>query len=149
MLSECSDSGIDPSHVWRPLAPSAAGITSSPSICCAGRDPKPFPPPMKLCKEMVDAMGGADSVHYRRFRTLCCEAYNILRKSAGLILSLVHLMAGASITDIRPDPEKALLKLQVRTLYPTNRTVADLTSMDSDRCGSHLRVGASITETPR
>lgn len=22
-----------------------------------GRDPKPFPPPMKLCKEMVDAMG--------------------------------------------------------------------------------------------
>ena len=70
---------------------------------------------MKLCKEMVDAMGGADSAHYRRFRTLCCEAYNILRKSAGLILSLVHLMAGASITDIRPDPEKALLKLQVRT----------------------------------
>lgn len=81
--------------------------------CGTGRDPKPFPPPMKLCKEMVDAMGGADSAHYRRFRTLCCEAYNILRKSAGLILSLVHLMAGASITDIRPDPEKALLKLQV------------------------------------
>ena len=24
-----------------------------------GRDPKPFPPPMKLCKEMVEAMGGA------------------------------------------------------------------------------------------
>ena len=26
-----------------------------------GRDPKPFPPPMKLCKEMVEAMGGKDS----------------------------------------------------------------------------------------
>ncbi|XWS63673.1 hypothetical protein CRYUN_Cryun06bG0121700 [Craigia yunnanensis] len=26
-----------------------------------GRDPKPFPPPMKLCKEMVEAMGGAES----------------------------------------------------------------------------------------
>lgn len=25
-----------------------------------GRDPKPFPPPMKLCKEMVEAMGGAE-----------------------------------------------------------------------------------------
>jgi phosphatidylinositol 3-kinase len=23
-----------------------------------GRDPKIFPPPMKLCKEMVEAMGG-------------------------------------------------------------------------------------------
>uniref|UniRef100_A0A0D6QW47 phosphatidylinositol 3-kinase n=2 Tax=Araucaria cunninghamii TaxID=56994 RepID=A0A0D6QW47_ARACU len=26
-----------------------------------GHDPKPFPPPMKLCKEMVEAMGGAES----------------------------------------------------------------------------------------
>jgi len=34
----------------------------------AGRDPKPFPPPMKLCKEMVDAMGGQDSEHYRQFK---------------------------------------------------------------------------------
>jgi phosphatidylinositol 3-kinase len=33
-----------------------------------GRDPKPFPPPMKLCKEMVDAMGGQDSDHYRQFQ---------------------------------------------------------------------------------
>ncbi|KAK9811578.1 hypothetical protein WJX72_006428 [[Myrmecia] bisecta] len=77
-----------------------------------GRDPKPFPPPMKLCKEMVDAMGGAESDHYRQFRTYCCEAYNILRKSATLILSLFHLMAGASIPDVRYDPEKAMLKLQ-------------------------------------
>ena len=84
------------------------------SVRCAGRDPKPFPPPMKLCKEMVDAMGGANAGPYRRFRSMACEAYNILRKNAGLILSLVHLMAGASITDIRLDPEKALLKLQAR-----------------------------------
>ena len=43
-----------------------------------GRDPKPFPPPMKLCKEMVEAMGGADSKLYVRFRLFCCEAFNIL-----------------------------------------------------------------------
>ncbi|KAK9840409.1 hypothetical protein WJX74_009457 [Apatococcus lobatus] len=77
-----------------------------------GRDPKPFPPPMKLCREMVEAMGGADSEHYRHFKMLCCEAYNILRKSASLILSLFHLMSGAAIPDIHPDPEKAMLKLQ-------------------------------------
>ena len=69
---------------------------------------------MKLCREMVEAMGGADSEHYRHFKMLCCEAYNILRKSASLILSLFHLMSGAAIPDIHPDPEKAMLKLQVR-----------------------------------
>lgn len=40
----------------------------SPATVVAGRDPKPFPPPMKLCKEMVDAMGGQDSEHYRQFK---------------------------------------------------------------------------------
>ncbi len=39
-------------------------------------------------------MGGQDSEHYRRFETYCCEAFNILRKSAGLLISLFHLMAG-------------------------------------------------------
>lgn len=68
---------------------------------------------MKLNKEMIDAMGGAESDHYRKFRTLACEAYNILRKSASLLVSLFHLMAGASIPDVQSDPEKALLKLQV------------------------------------
>lgn len=77
-----------------------------------GRDPKPFPPPMKLCKEMVEAMGGAESEHYRRFKSYCCEAYNILRKSSNLILNLFHLMAGANIPDIASDPEKGILKLQ-------------------------------------
>ena len=48
----------------------------------AGRDPKPWPPPFKLNREMVDAMGGADSEPYRRFRAYACEAYNILRKRA-------------------------------------------------------------------
>ncbi|KAJ7556486.1 hypothetical protein O6H91_05G085500 [Diphasiastrum complanatum] len=77
-----------------------------------GRDPKPFPPPMKLCKEMVEAMGGAESQHYGRFKSYCCEAYNILRKSSNLILNLFHLMAGANIPDIASDPEKGILKLQ-------------------------------------
>ncbi len=79
----------------------------------AGRDPKPWPPPFKLNREMVEAMGGADSEGYRAFCAHACEAYNILRKSASLILSLFHLMAGAAIPDVRADPEKVILKLQV------------------------------------
>ena len=76
-----------------------------------GRDPKIFPPPMKLCKEMVEAMGGTESVYFGKFKTYCCEAYNILRKNVVLILNLVSLMAHANIPDIQ-DAEKALLKLE-------------------------------------
>ncbi|EFJ26575.1 hypothetical protein SELMODRAFT_97360 [Selaginella moellendorffii] len=77
-----------------------------------GRDSKPFPPPMKLCKEMVEAMGGMDSQHYSKFKMYCCEAYNILRKSSNLILNLLFLMSGANLPDISSDPEKGVLKLQ-------------------------------------
>ncbi|KAH6576617.1 hypothetical protein BASA62_001311 [Batrachochytrium salamandrivorans] len=41
-----------------------------------GRDPKPFPPPMKLCKEMVEAMGGAMSPNYQKFKSYIFIAFN-------------------------------------------------------------------------
>lgn len=66
-----------------------------------GRDPKPFPPPVKVCKEMVDCMGGPQSPHYMRFKNFCFTAFTILRKSANLILNLVSLMVDANIPDIK------------------------------------------------
>ena len=75
-----------------------------------GRDPKPFPPPMKLCKEMVFGMGGQDSPHYMQFKSFACEAYNILRKSGNLILSLVSLMVDSNLEDV--DGMRSVLKLQ-------------------------------------
>lgn len=45
-----------------------------------GRDPKPLPPPMKLSKEMVDAMGGATSDHFADFKQLCYTAFLHLRR---------------------------------------------------------------------
>lgn len=75
-----------------------------------GRDPKPFPPPMKLCKEMVFGMGGQDSPHYLQFKFFACEAYNILRKSGNLILSLVSLMVDSNLEDV--DGMRSVLKLQ-------------------------------------
>jgi len=77
-----------------------------------GRDPKPFPPPMKLCKEMVEAMGTAAGTNYSNFKSYCTEAYNILRKSAKLILNLFALMLDANIPDISSDPDKSILKVQ-------------------------------------
>jgi phosphatidylinositol kinase/protein kinase (PI-3 family) len=84
---------------------------------------------------MVEAMGGAESELYRAFCAHACEAYNILRKSASLILSLFHLMAGAAIPDIRSDPEKAMLKLQARTLQtePLSSIGFSLQSYDTSK----------------
>ncbi|CAB4443066.1 unnamed protein product [Rhizophagus irregularis] len=67
---------------------------------------------MKLCKEMVEAMGGANSIHYQRFKSYCYIAFNILRKSANLILNLFALMVYANIPDIKIEPDKAVWKVQ-------------------------------------
>ena len=77
-----------------------------------GRDPKPYPPPMKLNREMVDAMGGVSSVHFQKFKSLCYSAFMILRKSSNLILNLFSLMVDANIPDIKLEPDKAVLKVQ-------------------------------------
>jgi phosphatidylinositol 3-kinase len=77
-----------------------------------GRDPKPFPPPMKFSKEMVEAMGGSGSSQYRDFRRYCCSAFNILRQDANLILNLLSLMGDANIPDLSQDLEKNLAKTQ-------------------------------------
>jgi phosphatidylinositol 3-kinase len=76
-----------------------------------GRDPKPFPPPMKLSKEMVDAMGGASSAQYQKFKSFCYIAFNSLRKSANLILNLFALMVSANVPDIALEPDKAVQKV--------------------------------------
>ncbi|KAI8064613.1 kinase-like domain-containing protein [Gongronella butleri] len=77
-----------------------------------GRDPKPFPPPMKLCKEMIEAMGGAESPHYNKFRQFCYTAFTTLRRNANLILNLFALMVDANIPDIKIEPDKAVIKVQ-------------------------------------
>ncbi|MCJ1348132.1 Phosphatidylinositol (PI) 3-kinase [Peltigera leucophlebia] len=79
-----------------------------------GRDPKPFAPMMKLCKEMVEGMGGASSPHYTSFKQYCFTAYTTLRKSSNLILNLFALMVDANIPDIRMEPDKAVLKVRDR-----------------------------------
>lgn len=79
-----------------------------------GRDPKPFAPAMKLCKEMVDGMGGPSSQHYRHFKQYCFTTYTTLRKSSNLILNLFSLMVDANIPDIKLEPDKVVLKVKER-----------------------------------
>lgn len=77
-----------------------------------GRDPKPLPPPMKLSKEMVEAMGGVNSDHYHAFRKLTYTAFLHLRRHANLMLNLFSLMVDASVPDIALEPDKAVKKVQ-------------------------------------
>ncbi|KAI1619460.1 phosphatidylinositol 3-kinase [Exophiala viscosa] len=66
-----------------------------------GRDPKPFAPLIKLCKEMVEGLGGTMSPQYAQFKQYCFTAYSTLRKSSSLILNLFSLMVQSSVQDIR------------------------------------------------
>ncbi|CAE8650253.1 unnamed protein product [Polarella glacialis] len=77
-----------------------------------GKDPKPFPPPMRICKEMVEGMGGNSSPGYQSFKTKCCQAFKILRRHAKLIINLLYLMTDSGIKDICSDPQFAILKVE-------------------------------------
>lgn len=66
-----------------------------------GRDPKPFAPLIKLCKEMVEGLGGTTSPQYAQFKQYCFTAFTTLRKSSPLVLNLFSLMVQSSVQDIR------------------------------------------------
>eukprot|EP00667_Euglena_gracilis_P002559 EG_transcript_2562 len=92
-----------------------------------GRDPKPFPPAMKITKEMVGGMGSEQEYH--EFKSLCCSAYNILRKHASLILNLLTLMTDAKIPDIsgkegKMDPKMNIMKAQEKFRLDLNESEA-------------------------
>lgn len=78
-----------------------------------GRDPKPMPPPpMKLTREMVEAMGGPASELYREFLNLSHTAFLHLRRHSNLILNLFSLMVDANVPDIASEPDKTVKKVQ-------------------------------------
>lgn len=67
---------------------------------------------MKLCKEMVDAMGGVNSEFYHEFRKQCYTAFLHLRRHANVMLNLFSLMVDASVPDIALEPDKAVKKVE-------------------------------------
>lgn len=46
---------------------------------------------MKLCREMVEVMGGLGSPGFALFKNRCFTAYSVVRKHAGVLLSLIGL----------------------------------------------------------
>jgi phosphatidylinositol 3-kinase len=66
-----------------------------------GADPKPMPVPMRIVKEMVEAMGGMHGEAWATCQDLCVEMFNRLRKHADFFVSLFALMKHGGITGIR------------------------------------------------
>lgn len=77
-----------------------------------GRDPKPFPPLMKLPIQVIDGMGGLSHENYNIFKSYCFITYTTLRKNSNLILNLFQLMLDANIPDIQFDPLRVIEKVQ-------------------------------------
>lgn len=65
-----------------------------------GCDPKPLPPPMRLCFEMVDGFGGIEGPHFSSFRSFCATAFLILRQYSRLIINMLALMIDAQIPNL-------------------------------------------------
>ncbi|WPK24145.1 hypothetical protein PUMCH_001405 [Australozyma saopauloensis] len=77
-----------------------------------GRDPKPFPPLMKLPIQVIDGMGGMNHENFNIFKSYCFITYTTLRRNSNLILNLFQLMLNANIPDIQIDPKRAVSKVQ-------------------------------------
>lgn len=77
-----------------------------------GRDPKPFPPLMKLPIQVIDGMGGLTHENFNIFKSYCFITYTTLRRNSNLILNLFQLMLDANIPDIKIDPNRAIDKVK-------------------------------------
>eukprot|EP00388_Colpodella_angusta_P001665 GDKJ01005140.1.p1 GENE.GDKJ01005140.1~~GDKJ01005140.1.p1 ORF type:complete len:1199 (-),score=302.79 GDKJ01005140.1:49-3645(-) len=91
-------------------------LTSAGKVChidfgfIFGQDPKPWPPPMRLNRQMVDALEGVRSNRFALFRRLCSEAFRYIRREAKLLLSMIELMSESGIKDLGKRPELVLEK---------------------------------------
>lgn len=79
---------------------------------------------MKLNKDMVEGMGGAQSEEMKRFRSHCYNSFLILRKNANLILNLFALMVDSDVSDIALDPDKTVVKVQEKFRLDLNEEEA-------------------------
>lgn len=77
-----------------------------------GRDPRLRRPPIKITREMVDAMGGMDSENFYKFCSFVRTAFLHLRRHSNLILNLFSLMVDANVPEIALEPDKTVQKVQ-------------------------------------
>lgn len=67
-------------------------------------------------------MGGPASANYSRFRALTCQAYNVLRRHAGLVTVLLTLMRDAGIPDLGAGAEAAAVIAKLHDKFRVDLT---------------------------
>ena len=76
-----------------------------------GKDPKIFPPPIRICKQMVMCMGGMKSAGYDQFRNKCVNAFLYLRRNYKYIVNLFYLMIHSGVKDLSDNTDLSMMKL--------------------------------------
>jgi phosphatidylinositol 3-kinase len=95
-----------------------------------GKDPKLYPPPMRVIKEMIVCMGGKNSKGYEEFKKKCVCAYLHLRSNARLIVNMFYLMIHSGINDLSDNPENVLNKLHEKFVPNLNNEQASKSLLD-------------------
>ena len=85
------------------------------------------PPPIRICKEMIDCMGGRDSENYKKFRMLCRDSFIWLRSHRKYIANLFHLMIHSGIADIEAgvDETSMITRLYEKFMPEKNKQEAE------------------------
>ncbi|KAH0573768.1 putative Phosphatidylinositol 3-kinase [Spironucleus salmonicida] len=78
------------------------------------RDPKPYPPQMKISPEMIDTIGGVDSPNFSLFVSYLIMSYQQLRKQTNQIFTLLYLLVGSGIQVVEEDAKTNFEWLQNR-----------------------------------
>jgi phosphatidylinositol 3-kinase len=112
-----------------------------------GKDPKPYPSPFRLTREMAVGIGGENyqtSENFGRFKSYCYQAYNWLRKSSNLIMNLLSLMDERGI--ICDDKPMAIPEVLA---VVEERLMLDLTDEEAETHFSALIEGAINALAPK
>uniref|UniRef100_A0A7S2G6Z9 Phosphatidylinositol 3-kinase n=1 Tax=Octactis speculum TaxID=3111310 RepID=A0A7S2G6Z9_9STRA len=85
-----------------------------------GDDPKKkffTPPPFRITRSMIDAMGGQDSEYFTEFCKHAIGAFLELRKHAYLIMSLLRLMKDAGIDALQTEDKEEKLNFVLKRFH--------------------------------
>ncbi len=75
-----------------------------------GVDPKPLYPDIRLTPEMIDALGGKNSIYYSKFKEYCGKAYNCLRRHS----SIFYILLLNLVEQLPPINDSSLNKSHIR-----------------------------------
>eukprot|EP01138_Halocafeteria_seosinensis_P005538 gb/GECG01005661.1/.p1 GENE.gb/GECG01005661.1/~~gb/GECG01005661.1/.p1 ORF type:complete len:1533 (+),score=231.60 gb/GECG01005661.1/:1-4599(+) len=96
--------------------------------------------PFVFTPAFAEVMGGINSADFARFEDLCCEAYNILRKNANLLITLFFLMLSCGLPELKEESDIYWL----RDKLMLNVTDAEASSAFRERIRESMNTKATL-----